>query len=62
MATGPDEIPNEAFIEANEKTREIYREVLNNLTKSQKIPDGWQEGEILRLYKGKGKNGKCSNE
>ncbi len=43
----------------DEKTREIYREVLNKLTKSQDIPEEWQEREIIRIYKGKGK---CSNE
>ena len=61
-ATGPDEVPNEAFIEADQETREIYREVFNNITSSQVVPDEWQEGELLRMYKGKGKKGKCSNE
>ena len=29
---------------------------------SSNIPDQWQEGEITRIYKGKGVKGKCSNE
>ncbi len=45
--TGPDQIPNEVFIEADEKTRKIDREVLNKLTKSQDIPEEWQECEFL---------------
>ena len=59
---GPDQIPNEAFIEADQETREIYREVFNNIHKHEDIPEPWQMGHIKRLYKGKGKKGKCSNE
>ena len=29
---------------------------------SQQIPPSWLQGEIIRLYKGKGHKGKCSNE
>ena len=54
-ATGPDKIPNEAIIEANDITNEILRHHLNKILTSQKIPDEWQHGEIIRLYKGKGK-------
>ena len=61
-ATGPDKIPNEAIIEANDITNEILRHHLNKILTSQKIPDEWQHGEIIRLYKGKGKKGMCSNE
>ena len=61
-ATGPDSIPNEAFIEANEETRKIYKEAMNKINKSMEIPQIWQKGEIHRLYKGKGMKGKCSNE
>ena len=61
-ATGPDEIPNEAFIEANITTKTIYLQQMNALNKTKEIPSAWQEGEICRLYKGKGKKGKCSNE
>jgi len=61
-ATGPDQIPNEAFLEADKRTRSIYKEALNSLVATQTIPEEWQEGKILRLYKGKGKKGKCSNE
>ena len=61
-ATGPDKIPNEAIIEANETTNEILRHQLNKILTNQQIPDEWQHGEIIRLYKGKGKKGMCSNE
>jgi hypothetical protein len=61
-SNGPDNIPNEALIEANDTTREIIRRVLNNILQEQDIPDHWQVGTITRLYKGKGTIGKCSNE
>ena len=61
-STGPDNIPNEAFIEANEQTLEIYRQYLTNVIATNQLPPKWQEGEIITLYKGKGKKGKCSNE
>ncbi len=35
---------------------------MNNIYQTENIPKKWQEGEIIRLYKGKGKKGKCSNE
>ena len=61
-STGPDNIPNEVFIESDMETREIYRENFNNINRKMEIPEQWQEGEIKRLYKGKGTKGKCSNE
>ena len=33
-----------------------------NTVYKEDIPERWQEGEIKRLYKGKGQKGKCSNE
>ena len=59
---GPDKIPNEALIETNTKIRQIYLDMFNKIYDEEKIPKEWQEGEILRLYKGKGERGKCSNE
>ena len=61
-ASGPDQIPNEIFIEANPGTRQIYLESMNTINKEMSIPPLWQEGELIRLYKGKGLKGKCSNE
>ena len=61
-AMGPDEIPNEIFIEANQTTREILTQILNTIHLGKNIPDTWRKGVITRLYKGKGKKGKCSNE
>ena len=59
---GPDQIPNEIFIEANRQTRLIYLEVINKIHNTETIPKDWREGELKRLYKGKGRKGKCSNE
>ena len=59
---GPDNIPNESLIEADEENREIYREIYNQIMEEQKIPPIWQMGIITRIYKGKGIKGKCSNE
>ncbi len=59
---GPDNIPNEAFIEANTETREFFKEAFNIIHSKEAIPKQWQEGTIKRLYKGKGTKGKCSNE
>ena len=58
-STGPDDIPNEAFIEANQETRELIRKSMNNIYNEEKIPDEWQSGEVIGLYKGKGEKGKC---
>ena len=59
---GPDKIPNEMFIEADKETRSILKEILEQIHKTDEIPSTWEEGEIIRLYKGKGLKGKCSNE
>lgn len=61
-ATGPDNIPNEIFTKANENTMKIYLNAINKIIQTNKIPPQWLEGEIIRLYKGKGIKGKCSNE
>ena len=61
-ATGPEKIPNTALIEANQKTRRIYLKIFNEITKNKQIPEQLNEGEIIRVYKGNGIKGKCSNE
>ena len=61
-ATGPDEIPNEVFIEANQETKNIFIKAFNKVNEEMIIPEEWQKGEICRIYKGKGTKGKCSNE
>ena len=35
---------------------------MNKILHSEKIPEQWTAGQLVRLYKGKGKKGKCSNE
>ena len=59
---GPDKIPNEIFIEANLETRKTLKTMIERAHRSEVIPHEWEEGEIIRLYKGKGVKGKCSNE
>ena len=59
---GPDNIPNEALIETNKDTRRIFLRVFNKIYADGEIPKTWCEGNIIRIYKGKGKKGKCSNE
>ena len=55
-------IPNEIFLEANDSTRNIYLNMINRVNEELVIPQQWQEGKIIRLYKGKGTMGMCSNE
>ena len=59
---GPDQLPNEIFIEADQETRNILCDIIREVHTKEKIPHRWLEGEIKRLYKGKGVKGKCSNE
>ena len=61
-ATGPDEIPNEIFTKTVPQTIEIYKELRQAIAKNKDIPEQWQKGQIIKLYKGKGKSGKCSKE
>ena len=41
---GPDKIPNEMFIEADKETRSILREILEQIHKTEEIPNSWEEG------------------
>ena len=61
-ATGPDDIPNEIFTKATNRSMDIYRTMLNNTAHHQEIPEEWKKGNIISIYKGKGKKRKCSNE
>ena len=61
-ANGPDNIPNELFKEADYSTKRIVLDSMKRIAIEQNIPAQWQVGNILRLYKGKGVKGKCSNE
>ena len=58
---GPDDIPNELIIEANEPTKDILKAMIENVYKKEEIPPAWEE-KIIQLCKGKGQRGKCSNE
>jgi len=59
---GPDGIPNEVMIYASRQVTEKVRENMNHIAKKIDIPNAWRTGRIIRLYKGKGTKGKCSNE
>ncbi len=61
-AMGPDRIPNEALIETGPDARKQIIQVFNQTNRAKSMPELWQEGELNRIYKGKGKKGKCSNE
>ena len=60
--TGPDRIPNEIYIEANEITKQIFLHTMNEVYTRETIPAQWQQGNKIRIYKGKGNKGKCSSE
>ena len=59
---GPDGIPNEVFIESDSVTSEIHRNMMNCILSTSSIPEQWKDGNLKRIYKGKGVKGKCSNE
>jgi hypothetical protein len=61
-APGPDKMPNEILIEAENTTLDIYSRVFNTILQNKQIPSEWREGTITKIYKGKGQKGKCSNE
>ena len=47
--------------------RSVWRQerpsaVPNKISKHEEIPDEWQEGEIITIYKEKETKGKCSNK
>ena len=39
---GPDMIPNEMFLEADQESRTKLLQILNNIHKAEKIPDSWR--------------------
>ena len=49
-ALGPDEVPNELFIEANNYTIQLLTDLLNIVHMRKNIPDEWRKGIITRLY------------
>ena len=53
---------NEIFIEADNYTRQIFLSYINKMNDTLEFPKQWQKGKIIRIYKGKGTKGKCSNE
>ena len=61
-SVGPDEIPNEISTEGNKSVRNTLLKTYNRIHSTEEIVPSWLNGEIIRLYKGKGRKGKCSNE
>ena len=43
---GPDNIPNEIFIESNPQTIEIHKNIMNNILQTPQIPSQWREGTL----------------
>ena len=61
-AMGPDKIPNEAIMSMEEETLNTLTKLFNKILIKGEIPAKWKEGQIIRIYKGKGTKGKTSNE
>ena len=61
-SNGPDDIPNEIFIESTQQNLNTHLRMMNKILRTTQIPNQWKEGSLKRLYKGKGIKGKCSNE
>ncbi len=40
----------------------MYTKIINNIHRSEEIPETWLQAEIKRLYEWKAVKGKCSNE
>ncbi len=57
-STGPDKILINIFIQASKQPRAIHWYLFHNILTSKQIPQQWQKGEIIRLYKDKGEKGK----
>ena len=50
---GPDNIPNEIFIEADNDTKQLYHTLTDDIRQREEIPQQWLIREIIRLYKGR---------
>ena len=61
-ATGPDEIRNEALIDANNTIRKKMLKIFKRIYEKEETPDEQKEGTIIRIYKSKGIKGQCANE
>ena len=57
-----DRMTSQTFLEANQETTKTLTKMINNVHEEESIPRSWLEGNIIRLYKGKGQKGKYSNE
>ncbi len=61
-APGPDKIPNEFLINANNEIKSTILKMFNKILDKENIPSSWKRGNLIRIYKGKGTKGKCSSE
>ena len=57
-APGPDNIPNEALKNMDRINCEQTTRILNQILMTEDFPPSWQNSKIIRIYKGKGTNGK----
>ena len=53
-ACGPDQLPNEIFIQGGRSMEQILCRIFNEIYADENIPDEWKNLEIITLYKGKG--------
>lgn len=57
---GEDSIRNEAWLNADKKTKEKLRTILEKIGNGEDIPEGWKEGWIFPIFK-KGDRKKAEN-
>ena len=49
-------------MEANKKPKQLLKTMIENIHMTENIPQSWEEGETIRLCKGKGQKENCLNE
>lgn len=59
-AAGEDSIRNEAWLNADGKTKEKLRSIIQKICNGEEIPEGWKEGWIFPIFK-KGDRQKAEN-
>ncbi|KAI5720850.1 hypothetical protein M8J77_012470 [Diaphorina citri] len=60
-ATGPDEIPIEAWKSLGEEGEEILLGMMREVFREERIPDEWRDSVVVPIYKEKGDIQDCNN-
>ena len=50
-ASGPDQIPNEAFKNLNKQFQTILKELYNRVKNEGKSPEKWKTGRLILIHK-----------